>query len=111
MDALANLFLRSMLRDKRGEKPNYFSFLTNTDNTACLEAILRVCPKINMDTIQDIVNKTSYTTSYTTHLHQEFLSKVLEARKTNILDKAYTHALQILLEKDETTITTKGHHK
>ncbi|CCM12248.1 hypothetical protein BN341_3830 [Helicobacter heilmannii ASB1.4] len=39
------------------------------------------------------------------------MSKVLEARKTNILDKAYTHALQILLEKDETTITTKGHHK
>lgn len=75
-----------------GEKIRYFDFISSLENEDCNRALKRVLPKINMEEICDIVDKTPLISD----LQKEFYKTMLIERKEQILD----FALQKLYERE-----------
>lgn len=61
-----------------------FEFLKNTKNKECIKALNEIATKIDMDKIDNIINNTPYIT----HNHKKFLTTIIKARKTLILNEA-----------------------
>ena len=68
----------------KDRKINYFEFLNTTDNIACLKALKRIYPRINMDKINDIIESTPYISG----IQKDFYRTMLAQRKAKILDIA-----------------------
>ena len=68
----------------KDRKINYFEFLNTTDNIACLKALKRICPRIDMDKINTIIESTPYISS----TQKDFYRTMLAQRKAKILDSA-----------------------
>lgn len=66
----------------KDRKINYFEFLNTTDNIACLKALKRICPRIDMDKINTIIESTPYISS----TQKDFYRTMLAQRKAKILD-------------------------
>lgn len=75
-----------------GKKIRYFDFISSLENEDCNRALKRVLPKINMEEICDIVDKTPLISD----LQKEFYKTMLIERKEQILD----FALQKLHERE-----------
>ncbi|WP_120945163.1 HipA domain-containing protein [Helicobacter labacensis] len=89
----------SALKDDKDKKINPYNFLMTTDNIDCLNALVRVTPRIDMAKICAIVDETPAITQ----TQREFLKTIVQARKDCILDPAYTRAL------DKTCQNTLSH--
>lgn len=68
----------------KDRKINYFEFLNTTDTIACLKALKRICPRIDMDKINTIIESTPYISS----TQKDFYRTMLAQRKAKILDSA-----------------------
>ena len=68
----------------KDRKINYFEFLNTTDNIACLKALKRICPRIDMDKINAIIESTPYISG----IQKDFYRTMLAQRKAKILDSA-----------------------
>nr|WP_314670312.1 HipA domain-containing protein [uncultured Oribacterium sp.] len=68
----------------KDRKINYFEFLNTTDNTACLQALKRIYPRIDMDKINAIIESTPYISG----IQKDFYRTILAQRKAKILDSA-----------------------
>ena len=68
----------------KDRKINYFEFLNTTDNIACLKALKRICPRIDMDKINTIIESTPYISG----IQKDFYRTMLAQRKAKILDSA-----------------------
>ena len=63
-------------------KINMYHFLTNTDNIDCLNALEKITKRIDLEKINEIINKTPYISD----LHKEYLQFYIKERKEKILD-------------------------
>lgn len=70
---------------ENGKRINYFAFLSSCSNEDCNQALQRIVPEINMDSIRSIIDKTPFITD----LQKQFYITVLETRKELILDFSY----------------------
>lgn len=67
-----------------GKKINYFEFISSCENQDCNAALQRILPKINMDKIGRMIDKTPYISS----LQKAFYKLMLLRRKEHILEYA-----------------------
>ncbi len=82
----------------QSKKINYFTFLTTTENTDCLQALTRIVPKIDLQVISEIINSTPSLTdtdcafySYMlTQRYEQILLPALERARTLVKDAANT---------------------
>ena len=72
-------------------KINYFEFISSLENDDCNKALKRILPKINMEKINSIIDKTPYITD----LQKDFYKVMLSRRKEKILDFSYNKLLKI----------------
>ena len=77
------IFPSSAIQHK-DRKINYFEFLNTTDNIACLKGLKRICPRIDMDKINAIIESTPYISG----IQKDFYRTMLAQRKAKILDSA-----------------------
>lgn len=75
----------------KGQKINYFDFISSLKNEDCNDALKRIVPKISMNVIDRLIDETPYTTD----LQKRFYKTMLAERKSLILD----FSLKKLLEK------------
>lgn len=68
----------------KDRKINYFEFLNTTDNIACLKALKRIYPRVDMDKINAIIESTPYISG----IQKDFYRTMLAQRKAKILDIA-----------------------
>ena len=68
----------------KDRKINYFEFLNTSDHIACLHALKRIYPRIDMDKINAIIESTPYISS----TQKDFYRTMLAQRKAKILDSA-----------------------
>lgn len=67
------------------KKINYFDYINSLDNVDCNNALLRIFPKIDLEKINNIIDKTHYISD----LRKEFYKKMLQLRYDKILKPAY----------------------
>ncbi len=70
---------------QNGRKINYYDFLMAAENSECNEAIVRMAPKINMDQINDFIDKVPYISE----LQKEFYKRYIGARYEKIILPTY----------------------
>lgn len=75
---------------QNGRKINYYDFLMAAENSKCNEAIVRMAPKINMDQINDFIDKVPYISE----LQKEFYKRYIGARYEKIILPAYELAIK-----------------
>ena len=75
---------------QNGRKINYYDFLMAAENSECNEAIVRMAPKINMDQINDFIDKVPYISE----LQKEFYKRYIGARYEKIILPAYELAMR-----------------
>ena len=75
---------------QNGRKINYYDFLMATENEDCNGAIVRIAPKINMDQINDFIDKVPYISE----LQKEFYKRYIDARCEKIILPAYELAMK-----------------
>lgn len=80
---------------KGGRKINYFDFLTSLNNTECNEALKRICPRIDMNRINKLIDDIPVISE----LQKTFYKTLLKARKEHILDYSYN----LLMSKEKET--------
>lgn len=68
-----------------GKKIKYFDFISSLQNEDCNKALKRIVPKINLERIYKIIDKTPFISD----LQKEFYNTILMERKTKILDFSY----------------------
>ena len=68
----------------KDKKINYFEFLNTTNNAACLNALRRIYPRIDMNQIDLIIERTPYISE----IQREFYHTIIVQRKEKILEKA-----------------------
>lgn len=68
-----------------GQKIQYFKFISSLDNKDCNKALKRILPRIDMNKIDKIVDKTPFISD----LQREFYKTLLRERKERILDYSY----------------------
>lgn len=78
------------------KKINYFNFLTTTENEDCLQAIIRIVPKIDLQNISEIINSTPSLTD----TDRMFYSYMLTQRYEQILLPALERAHDLIKEND-----------
>lgn len=76
---------------KDGKKLNYYDFLMSTENIGCNEALQRVVPRINMEKIQEFIEKVPYISD----LQRQFYMKYIAARYEKILKPAWNMVLSV----------------
>ncbi len=87
-------FPQSILKDDNDRKINYYDFLTQTNNKDCLDALLMIYPRIDMNKIHSIIDNTPFMSE----IHKEFLHTMLDERKSKIIDVAHTRAIELSLQ-------------
>ena len=89
---------------------NYRYFLNSHYDKNCDDALIRIVPRIDMNKIKDIVNKT-YSIGGISKKRCEFLKEVLEIRYEQILIPAYKKALKLqrepIIDNEKSIIKTK----
>lgn len=78
----------------KGQKINYFDFISSLENADCNKALKRILPKINMDAIFRIVDETPFISD----LQKQFYKTMLQTRKERILD----FSMEKLREREKT---------
>ena len=68
-----------------GQKIQYFKFISSLENKDCNKALKRILPRIDMNKIDKIVDKTPFISD----LQREFYKTLLRERKERILDFSY----------------------
>lgn len=68
-----------------GQKIQYFKFISSLENKDCSKALKRILPKIDMEKIDKIIDKTPYISD----LQKKFYKTMLRERKERILDFSY----------------------
>ena len=68
-----------------GQKIQYFKFISSLENKDCNKALKRILPRIDMNKIDTIVDKTPFISD----LQREFYKTLLRERKERILDFSY----------------------
>ena len=71
----------SAIREK-GQKLNYFDFISSLKNPACNAALKRIVPKIQLQDLRALIDSTPFLSS----LQKEFYCTMLSERKEKILD-------------------------
>lgn len=74
---------------QNGKKINYYDFLTSTDNKDCLDAVRRIVPIVDLDSIADLIDDVPYISD----LQKEFYKRYISARLEMILGPAYDLAV------------------
>jgi len=78
---------------QKGQKINYYDFISSLEYSDCNDALKRMLPKIDMNKINSLINNTPYITD----LQKTFYITMLRERKEKILDKS----LQILKKREQ----------
>lgn len=68
-----------------GQKIQYFKFISSLENKDCNKALKRILPRIDMNKVDKIVDKTPFISD----LQREFYKTLLRERKERILDFSY----------------------
>jgi len=68
-----------------GQKIQYFKFISSLENEDCNRALMRIVPRIDMEKINQIVEKTPFISD----LQKRFYQTMLRERKERILDFSY----------------------
>jgi hypothetical protein len=101
-------FPTSALRNESGEKINYFEYISSGENKDCTEALFRILPKINMESIKQIIDNTPMISD----ARKKFYFMMLQLRKERILDfsieKLKDYKYNNHIEDDK---TRKFHHR
>ena len=84
IDARIFVFPTSALKIK-DKKINYFEFISNLENEDCNKALLRIFPKINLEKINSIIDKTPFISD----IRKEFYKKIINMRYTKILKYSF----------------------
>lgn len=84
MEARVFVFPTSALK-LNDKKINYFEYINSLKNEECNKALLRIFPKIDMQKINDIIEKTPYISE----IRKEFYKKILNMRYEKILKTSY----------------------
>lgn len=66
-------------------KINYFKYISSLENEDCNNALKRIYPKINLNIINEIIDKTDYISD----IRKEFYKKMLKLRYEKILKYSY----------------------
>lgn len=74
--------------DVGGKKANYKEYISSLQNEDCTKALFRVFPKIDMNVVNDVIDKTEGI-SYT---RKTFYKTILQERYDRILDYSYQKA-------------------
>ena len=67
------------------KKINYFEYINRAENQDCNEALCRIYPKIKLNVINDIIDKTPFISN----IRKEFYKKIIQMRYEKILKNAY----------------------
>ena len=82
------LYYQKNLRNQKIlNKINPLNFLLTTKNKDCLNALIEIHTRINIDEIQNFIQKTAISNQL-----KDFYCKILQERKIKILDKALEYA-------------------
>ncbi len=76
---------------------NPLKFIESEKTTECSDAILRICPKINMEIIRDIIKEIPEEFNgikVMSEVQKEFYIKTLEYRYENVIKKTYTKLME-----------------
>lgn len=84
MEARVFVFPTSAIKIK-GDKINYFKFISSLENKECNEALERITPLINLEKINEIIDNTPYISN----IRKEFYKKIVELRYNKILKYSY----------------------
>ena len=84
MDARIYTFPNSALKEN-DNKINYYDYITNLKNQDCNNALKRIVPIIDMNTINEIIDKTDYISD----LRKDFYKRIVYERYNKILKFAY----------------------
>lgn len=84
MEARTYVFPTSALKIN-DKKINYFDFISSLNNEECNIALLNIFPKINMEKVNEIIDKTEYISN----TRKEFYKKILKMRYEKILQFSY----------------------
>lgn len=84
MEARVFIFPTSALK-LNDKKINYFEYINSLENEECNKALLRIFPKINIEKINEIIEKTPYISK----IRKEFYKKILNMRYEKILKASY----------------------
>ena len=68
-----------------GRRGNYYSIITSLKYDGCNEAVKRIVPRINLNSINDLIDSVDQLSN----LQKDFLKKILKLRKELILDTAF----------------------
>lgn len=68
-----------------GKRSNYFQLITSMKYKGCNEAVKRIVPKIDLDSINSLIDSVEQLSD----LQKQFLKKILKLRKEIILDSTY----------------------
>lgn len=68
-----------------GQKIRYFDFISSLKNKDCNQALKRICPRIDMAAIYEIID----TTPFISDLQKAFYKTMLKERKERILDFSF----------------------
>lgn len=89
IDERIYVFPNSALKEN-DRKINYFQFLLETESTECLRALKRIGSRINLDSIDRIIDDTPYISG----LHRDFLKTMIRQRKEKIIDRAMERSME-----------------
>ena len=70
---------------ENGKKVSYRMYINSLSNEDCNDAILRICPRIDFDKINEIIDSIDELTD----IHKEFYKTMLHERYVQILEPAY----------------------
>lgn len=84
MEARVYVFPNSALKIN-DKKINYYNFISSLESQDCNNAILRIFPKINLETINKIID----TTESISQIRKEFYKKIIKLRYDIILKSNY----------------------
>ena len=84
MDARIYTFPNSALKEN-DNKINYYDYITSLKNQDCNNALKRIVPIIDMNTINEIIDKTEYISD----LRKEFYKRIVYERYNKILKFVY----------------------
>ena len=84
IDARIYTFPNSALKEN-DHKINYYDYIMSLKNQDCNEALKRIVPLVDINKINDLIDKTEYISD----LRKEFYKRIINERYIKILKKAY----------------------
>lgn len=89
MEARVYVFPTSALKIN-DKKINYFEYISSLENEDCNKALLKLFPKINMESINKIIDETPFISN----IRKEFYKKIINMRYEKILKDNYNKLKQ-----------------